>query len=71
MFREGDKLVVADWKSDSIGPSQAQAAADGHRLQVEAYAASLTAAAGLPVNEGVFVVPRPSCSTEPDSRPGS
>jgi ATP-dependent exoDNAse (exonuclease V) beta subunit len=62
VVREGNELVVADWKSDEIAPSQADAAADGHRPQAEAYAASLTAATGLSVKEVVFVFPRAGAS---------
>ena len=28
VFREGDELVVADWKSDSVGPDGVEAAAE-------------------------------------------
>jgi ATP-dependent exoDNAse (exonuclease V) beta subunit len=52
--------VVADWKSDSIGPSQAQGAAEGYRPQAEAYSASLTVATELPMKKVVFVFPRAS-----------
>jgi ATP-dependent helicase/nuclease subunit A len=58
VFQEGNELVVVDWKSDTIAPSQAPAAAEAHRSQAEAYEASLTAATGMPVREVVFVFPR-------------
>jgi ATP-dependent exoDNAse (exonuclease V) beta subunit len=58
VLREGDELVVADWKSDSIAPSQTQPAAEAHRSQADAYTASLTSASGLRLKEVVFVFPR-------------
>jgi ATP-dependent helicase/nuclease subunit A len=62
VFREGGALVVADWKSDSIGPSQAEASAEAHRPQAESYATSLAAATGMDVTEVVFVFPRAGAS---------
>jgi len=58
VFREGDEFVVADWKSDSVGPDGVEAAAEGHRGQAEAYADALEAATGTRPNEVVFVFPR-------------
>jgi ATP-dependent exoDNAse (exonuclease V) beta subunit len=58
VFREGDHLVAVDWKSDSVGPSQVEAAAEGHRKQAEAYVRALEATTGLPVSEVVFVFAR-------------
>jgi ATP-dependent exoDNAse (exonuclease V) beta subunit len=58
VFREGDSLVVVDWKSDSVGPGSVAAAAEGHRAQAEAYTAALGVATGSPVHEIVFVFPR-------------
>jgi ATP-dependent helicase/nuclease subunit A len=58
VFREGDHLVVADWKSDAVGPGAVAAAADGHRPQAEAYVRALEATTGLRVKEVVFVFPR-------------
>jgi len=58
VFEEDGALVVVDWKSDSIAPSQAEAAAEAHRPQAEAYAAALAAATGRTVREVVFVFPR-------------
>jgi ATP-dependent helicase/nuclease subunit A len=58
VFEEDGELVVLDWKSDSIGPKQAAAAAELHRPQAEAYARALGAATGMSVKEVVFVFPR-------------
>lgn len=58
VFREGDELMVADWKSDSVGPEGIEAAAEGHRGQAEAYADALEAATGTRPGEVVFVFPR-------------
>jgi ATP-dependent helicase/nuclease subunit A len=58
VFREGDNLVAVDWKSDSVGPTQVQAAAEGHRKQAEAYVQALEATTGLAVSEVVFVFAR-------------
>jgi ATP-dependent exoDNAse (exonuclease V) beta subunit len=58
VFREGDQLVVVDWKSDSIGPSSVGAAAESHRPQAEAYARALESATAALVDEVVFVFPR-------------
>ena len=44
VFREGDGLVVVDWKSDSVGPSQVNAAAELHGAQAAAYARKLSKA---------------------------
>jgi ATP-dependent exoDNAse (exonuclease V) beta subunit len=58
VFREGDRLVVVDWKSDTIGPGQADAAAAAHRPQAEAYVRALEQATGMRVTEVVFVFAR-------------
>ena len=58
VFREGDHLVVVDWKTDTVTPGQVAAAAEGHRPQAEAYVRALTAATPLPVAEVIFVFPR-------------
>lgn len=58
VFREGEELVVADWKSDSVGPGAVAAAAETHRSQGEAYKASLEATTGMRLTEVVFVFPR-------------
>lgn len=58
VFREESELVVADWKSDSVGPSAVGAAAESHRSQAEAYAAALEGATGTRPTEVVFVFPR-------------
>jgi ATP-dependent helicase/nuclease subunit A len=58
VFREVDELVVVDWKSDMIGPGQADAAAAAHRPQAEAYVRALEQATGMRVKEVVFVFPR-------------
>jgi ATP-dependent helicase/nuclease subunit A len=58
VFREGDELIVTDWKSDSVGPGGVEAAAETHRAQAVAYADALEAATGTRPNEVVFVFPR-------------
>jgi ATP-dependent exoDNAse (exonuclease V) beta subunit len=58
VFRESDELVVADWKSDSVGPGAVGAAAESHRPQAEAYVRALTTSSQLAVKEVVFVFPR-------------
>jgi ATP-dependent exoDNAse (exonuclease V) beta subunit len=58
VFREGDELVAADWKSDAVGPAGVEAASESHRAQAVAYAEALEAATGTRPNEVVFVFPR-------------
>jgi ATP-dependent exoDNAse (exonuclease V) beta subunit len=58
VFREGGQLVVADWKSDSVGPAAVADAAELHRPQAQAYAKALEASTGSRVEEVVFVFPR-------------
>ncbi len=58
VFREGSELVVADWKSDSVGPESVEAAAESHRPQADAYASALATALGTRPAEVVFVFPR-------------
>jgi ATP-dependent exoDNAse (exonuclease V) beta subunit len=58
VFREGDELVVADWKSDAVGPGAIAVAAESHRPQADAYARALEATTTLTVSEVVFVFPR-------------
>jgi ATP-dependent helicase/nuclease subunit A len=58
VFGENGELVVLDWKSDTVGPKQVQAAAESHRPQAEAYAQSLTASTKRPVSEVLFFFPR-------------
>jgi ATP-dependent exoDNAse (exonuclease V) beta subunit len=57
-FREDDELVVADWKSDSVGPGAVEVAAESHRPQAEAYVRALEDTTDMRVNEVVFVFPR-------------
>jgi ATP-dependent helicase/nuclease subunit A len=58
VYRENVGLVVIDWKSDSVSPSQAEAAAGLHHAQADAYVRALEAATGLPVKEINFVFAR-------------
>ena len=58
VFREGEELVVADWKSDTVGPGAVADAAEAHRPQATAYADALEAAFGRRPKEVVFVFPR-------------
>ena len=58
VFREGAQLVVADWKSDAVGPAAVALAAESHRPQAEAYIRALTASTGIAVKEVIFVFPR-------------
>lgn len=55
VFEEDAELVVVDWKSDEISPSQVAAGVERHRVQGEAYVASLEAATGKRVRDVVFV----------------
>ena len=58
VFEEAGKLVVVDWKSDTVGPGGLEAAAEAHRPQAEAYARALGTTTGLAISEVVFVFPR-------------
>ena len=58
VFEEDGELVVLDWKSDTVGPKQVEAAAESHRPQAEAYARALSASTGSAVSEVVFFFPR-------------
>ena len=58
VFREGDHLVVADWKSDMVAPSGVEAAGEAHRPQGESYVRALETTTGLTVKEVVWVFPR-------------
>jgi ATP-dependent helicase/nuclease subunit A len=58
VFEEDGELVVLDWKSDTVGPTQVEAAAEAHRPQADAYAKALAASTAKAVKEIVFVFPR-------------
>ena len=58
VFEDDGELVVLDWKSDSVGPSQVEAAAESHRPQAVAYSQALSAATGKAVKDVLFVFPR-------------
>jgi len=58
LIREGDALTVIDWKSDSIGPDAANAGAESHRTQAEAYVRALETTTGMVVKEVIFVFAR-------------
>jgi ATP-dependent exoDNAse (exonuclease V) beta subunit len=58
VFKEGDELVVVDWKSDSVGPTEVEVASELHRPQAEAYVRALETTTRLRVKEVVFVYPR-------------
>ena len=58
VYREGDRLSVLDWKSDSIGPAAVGAAAEVHRAQGEAYREVLTTGVGLEVSDVQLVFAR-------------
>jgi ATP-dependent exoDNAse (exonuclease V) beta subunit len=68
VFREGDELVVVDWKSDSVGPTEVEAASEWHRPQATAYVRALEATTELGVKEVVLVYPR--ARAEWSLRPG-
>jgi ATP-dependent helicase/nuclease subunit A len=70
VFREGDELVVADWKSDAVGPGVVYAAAEEHRSQAEAYSRALGVSTGKHVKEVVFVFARAraEASISPETR---
>ena len=57
VYREGDELVVVDYKTDTGVTAEiaAQHAVDHHGGQADAYREALSTATGLPVREVVFV----------------
>jgi ATP-dependent exoDNAse (exonuclease V) beta subunit len=59
VFREGDELVIVDFKSDKVETTEElDAATVGHSGQAAAYAQATGRGTGLPVREVVFVYPR-------------
>jgi len=59
LFREGEDLVVVDYKTDAVSADDAPVAAERHRGQADAYAAALRQTTGMTVREVVFVFARP------------
>jgi ATP-dependent exoDNAse (exonuclease V) beta subunit len=56
VFREGDELVVVDYKTDSVDGDDFEAwAQEHHSGQADVYARALSGATGLSVREVVFV----------------
>jgi ATP-dependent exoDNAse (exonuclease V) beta subunit len=59
VYREGDALVVVDYKSDEVGAEQVEGHASTHHAgQAEVYAEALEQVTGLDVRQVVFVFPR-------------
>jgi len=58
VFREGDELVVVDYKTDRLAPADVAAAMEAHRPQAAVYSRAVAAATGLAVREVVFVFAR-------------
>ena len=59
VYREGDALVVVDYKSDEVDAAQVEGHARTHHAgQAEAYADALARSTGCPVRRVVFVFPR-------------
>jgi ATP-dependent exoDNAse (exonuclease V) beta subunit len=64
VFREGDELVIVDFKSDKVETTEElDAATVGHSGQAAAYAEATERGTGLAVREVVFVYPRAGCET--------
>ncbi len=59
LFDEGDGLVVADYKTDSIDAADAPEAVKRYRLQGGAYAYAIQQLTGRPVKEVVFLYLQP------------
>jgi ATP-dependent exoDNAse (exonuclease V) beta subunit len=57
LYREGDELVIVDYKTDTLTDGVG-AAVQGHRGQAEVYARAANAATGLGVDRVVFVFAR-------------
>ncbi len=57
LYREGDRLVIVDYKTDTVVDGVG-AAVQGHRGQAEVYARAAKAATGLDVDRVVFVFAR-------------
>ena len=59
VYREGDALVVVDYKSDEVAAAQVEGHARTHHAgQAEVYAHAVARASGAPVKRVVFVFPR-------------
>jgi ATP-dependent helicase/nuclease subunit A len=59
LFRDGDELVIVDFKTDDVTDAAAvDAATVAHSGQAAAYALATERGTGLPVREVVFVYPR-------------
>jgi ATP-dependent helicase/nuclease subunit A len=59
VYREGDALIVVDYKSEQVDAAQVEGHARTHHAgQAAVYAEALEQATGLPVRRVVFVFPR-------------
>jgi ATP-dependent exoDNAse (exonuclease V) beta subunit len=59
VFREGDELVIVDFKTDKVETAEEfDAATVGHSGQAAAYAQATERGTGLSVREVLFVYPR-------------
>ena len=58
LFEEDGRLVIVDYKTDTVAPEAIEAAVESHRSQAEMYAAAATMATRMQVAEVVFVFAR-------------
>jgi ATP-dependent helicase/nuclease subunit A len=59
VFREGDGLVVVDFKTDQVGPDGAEEAAEAYAPQLRQYAGALAKLTGMTVSETIVLFLRP------------
>jgi len=59
VFREGDRLVVVDFKTDQVGPDGAHEAAQAYAPQLQQYAGALEKLTGRAVAETIVFFLRP------------
>jgi ATP-dependent helicase/nuclease subunit A len=57
VFRDGEGVVVVDYKTDRVNPSEVPAVMETHRAQAETYERGVKYATGLGVADVVFVFP--------------
>jgi len=70
VYREGDALVVVDYKSDEVDTAQVEGHTRTHHAgQAEVYAEALAQATGLTVRRVVFVFPRAGAEVSIGERP--
>ena len=71
LSRDGDGVVVADYKSDRITGPEIDARMDVYQGQAETYALSMARATGLSVRDVVLVFARPGIERTFDNELGS